>query len=189
MLPAVQSAQLCMTLVFFILAPVYLCLLACLFIAVWSSSMGCGMGLLLLFLFVFFKVRVEVKLQCGRGYSHPGSRITALTTTFCLQRKHSWLVLLSSVNLFTRLTSNLDYLQSPRCNSTVCMQMPHCMKGVCSGSLVLYSLCHTEYWLGGRWLNSSCLALLVYLSFLFTLIFLFASIQVLSLLCDIHPNN
>lgn len=177
-----------MTLVFFILVPVYLCLLACLFIAefevaAWDVGWACCC------FWVFFQVRVEVKLQCGRGYSHPGSRITALTTTFCLQRKHSWLLLLSSVNLFTRLTSNLDYLQSPRCYSTVCMQMPHCMKGVCSGSLVLYSLCHTEYWLGGRWLTSSCLALLVYLSFLFTLIFLFASIKVLSLLCDIHPNN
>lgn len=51
---------------------------------------------------------------------------------------------------------------------------------VCCRSLVLYSLCHTEYWLGGRWLNGSCLALLVlfifsYFYFYFTLIFLFAS--------------
>lgn len=137
---------------------------------VWSSSMGCGKGLSLFFF--FFKGTVKVKLQCGKGYSHPGSRVTALPNSFWLQRKHLWFVLLSSVNLFTRLTSNLDYLQSPCCYSTVCMQMPHCMKGVCCGSLVLYSLCHTEYWLGGRWLNSSCLALLVYLSFLFTHLFI-----------------
>lgn len=51
-------------------------------------------------------------------------------------------------------------------NAALCVQTPHCVcvQGgvyVCCRSLVLYSLCHTEYWLGGRWLNGSCLALLM----------------------------
>lgn len=53
---------------------------------------------------------------------------------------------------------------------------------VCCRSLVLYSLCHTEYWLGGRWLNSSCLALLMLLIIFSPLHLLAMSIQMLFLL-------
>lgn len=48
---------------------------------------------------------------------------------------------------------------------------------MCCRLLVLYSLCHTEYWLGGRWLNGSCLALLmlyIFFYYFYSLIFLFA---------------
>lgn len=40
---------------------------------------------------------------------------------------------------------------------------------ICCRSYVLCFLCYTEYWLGGRWLNSSCLVLLMFSFFFFFL--------------------
>lgn len=60
--------------------------------------------------------------------------------------------------------------------TSLCAQMPHSVLGVyvCCRSLVLYSLCHTEYWLGGRWLNGSCLALLMLFIFSCIVIFIYS---------------
>lgn len=65
-------------------------------------------------------------------------------------------------------------VHSPCCNGPVCANATGCVC-VCCRSLVLYSLCHTEYWLGGRWRNGSCLALLMlFLFWFFFGIFIFS---------------
>lgn len=90
-------------------------------------------------------------------------------------------------------------VHSPCCNGPVCADATGCVcVCVCCRSLVLYSLCHTEYWLGGRWRNGSCLALFMlflfgfFWHFYFTLIlFIFAHHGhpgALSLLCYTHSN-
>lgn len=68
-------------------------------------------------------------------------------------------------------------VHSPCCSITLCANATLCVWGmyVCCRSLVLYSLCHTEYWLGGRWLNGSCLALLMLFIFLCCSFYLLSS--------------
>lgn len=90
-----------------------------------------------------------------------------MTATLQKESTHSSNYCARVVVQLSSLTT-LDHIrrvESPRCSSPevcVCVQMPlDVCECVCS--LVLYSLCHTEYWLGGRWLNGSCLALLVFL--------------------------
>lgn len=73
-----------------------------------------------------------------------------------------------------RQLSNLDSFQSvhsPYCNILcMCVCVCACRRAYAScRSHVLYSLCYAEYWLGGRWLNSSCLALLMWFIFLYFL--------------------